>query len=399
MNQDAQYDVLIIGAGAAGLMCAIEAGKRGRRVRVIDKAEKAGKKILISGGGRCNFTNMYIDAAAYLSGNMHFCKSALAQFSQWDFMALMQKHGLSWQAKTLGQLFCEQKAPAVVKMLLDECEQAGVDICLQCEIEKIDSNSGFCLQTSLGEMRAESLVIATGGPSIPRMGSTDFALQIARKFSLPIIPFKAALVPFTFSQTDIDRYFKGLSGISLAAEVSCNGVQFRENILITHRGISGPACLQISSYWRKGDALEIDLLPGIDAGEWLLERQQSRGRAALKTILSEHLPKRLAQVLPQNLSVSLSSDTPLGDIRKRDLQNFAGQLNHWVLHPSGNEGMRTAEVCLGGVDTRVLSSKTLQVIKQPGLYFIGEAVDVTGWLGGYNFQWAWSSGWVAGQNV
>lgn len=393
------YDVLVIGAGAAGLMCAIEAGKRGRRVLLIDKAKKAGPKILISGGGRCNFTNLNVEPGAYLSANPHFCKSALARYSQWDFMALLEKHQLSWEEKTRGQLFCDQKAPAIVKMLLDECEQAGVALKLACEVIQIDKDAGFHLQTSHGDFTGTSLVIATGGPSIPRMGSSDFGVQIARQFAVSTKPFKPALVPFTFSQSDIDCYFKDLSGISLDTIISCNGVSFREDMLITHRGISGPSSLQISSYWRKGNQLEVNLLPDIDAEAWLIELQQSRGKTALKTILSERLPKRLAQRLPASLPGSLIEDTPLGEIPQLELRQFARNLNCWVLTPSGTEGMRTAEVCLGGVDTKALSSKTFQVSSQPGLYFIGEVVDVAGWLGGYNFQWAWSSGWAAGQVV
>lgn len=393
------FDVLIIGAGAAGLMCAIEAGKRGRRVLLIDKAKKAAPKILISGGGRCNFTNLYIEPGAYLSGNPHFCKSALARYSQWDFMALMEKHQLSWEEKTLGQLFCDQKAPAIVKMLMQECEQAGVEILLECEVIAIEREEGFSLNTTQGQFVCNSLVVASGGPSIPRMGSTDYGLQLARQFGVATLPFRPALVPFTFTQLDIDHYFKDLSGISLDTVIACNGVSFRESMLITHRGISGPVCLQISSYWRKGDQLEINLLPDLDAVTWLLEQQQSRGKVALKTVLSGVFPKRLAQRLPASLSRNLKADLTLGEISQADLKRFASQLNHWLLVPSGNEGMRTAEVCLGGVDTNALSSKTLQVSKQPGLFFVGEVVDVTGWLGGYNFQWAWSSGWAAGQVV
>lgn len=399
MNHSCHFDVLIIGAGAAGLICAIEAGKRGRRVLVVDKARKAAPKILISGGGRCNFTNLYIEPGAYLSGNPHFCKSALARYSQWDFMGLMEKHQLSWEEKKLGQLFCEQKAPAVVKMLLDECEQVGVEVKLECEVISIDEQAGFNLRTSQGDFNGMSLVIATGGPSIPRMGSSDFGLRIARQFNVPTLPFRPALVPFTFSQPNIDRYFKDLSGISLDTIITCNDVSFRESMLITHRGISGPASLQISSYWREGDKLEINLLPDLDAEEWLMAQQQLRGKAALKTILAERLPKRLAHRLPAILSGSLKLDAPLGEISQGELRQFATQLNRWLLIPSGTEGMRTAEVCLGGVDTKALSSKTLQVSGRPGLFFIGEVVDVTGWLGGYNFQWAWSSGWAAGQVV
>ena len=398
-NQAMIYDVIIIGAGAAGLMCAIEAGKRGRRVLILDKAKKVAPKILISGGGRCNFTNLYIEPGAYLSGNPHFCKSALARYSQWDFMALMEKHQLSWEEKTLGQLFCDQKSSAVVNMLVNECENVGVEIKLSSEALRIDQHNGFALHTTVGDFECESLVVASGGPSIPRMGSTDYGLQVARQFAVATVPFKPALVPFTFSQPDIDRYFKHLSGLSLEVVMTCGEVSFRESMLITHRGISGPASLQISSYWRKGDSLEIDLLPDINALDWLMTQQQNRGKAALKTVLSTHLPKRLAQRLPANLSGSLDADMPLGEIRRSDLRRLAQQLNCWLLSPSGNEGMRTAEVCLGGVDTHALSSKTMEASKLPGLFFIGEVVDVTGWLGGYNFQWAWSSGWVAGQVV
>jgi len=402
VNELSNYDVIIIGAGAAGLMCAIEAAKRGRSVLVLDKAKKAAGKILISGGGRCNFTNLNIEASAYLSGNPHFCKSALAQYTQWDFIALMDQHQLSWQEKTLGQLFCDQKSPAVVQMLLDECQQAGVEIRLECDIRTVSQDikqAGYQLETRSGVLCAASLVVACGGPSIPAMGSTDFAMQLAQQFGLKTIAFRPGLVPFTFSQSDKTRYFEGLSGIALEVIIACQGKQFREQMLITHRGLSGPACLQISSYWNAGDWLEINLLPDVDAEEWLLSQQQERGKAALKTILAERLPKRLAARLPGSLADSPHADTRLGDIPQGVLKAFASQLNSWQMMPAGTEGLRTAEVCLGGVDTHALSSKTMQVNKMPGLFFIGEAVDVTGWLGGYNFQWAWSSGWVAGQVV
>jgi len=394
-----KYDVIIIGAGAAGLMCAIEAGKRGRRVLVLDKAPKLAPKILISGGGRCNFTNLYIAPGAYLSANPHFCKSALARFTQWDFIALMDKHQLSWQEKTLGQLFCDDKSVAVVTMLEKECAQQGVETRLNTEVVEVNSKDGFAVTTNSGDYSSESLVMATGGPSVPRMGSTDFGVQIARRFGLRSIPFKPALVPFTFTQVDIERHFKDLSGISIEAIISCNGVSFRENLLITHRGLSGPACLQISSYWKSGDSLEINLLPDTDAEAWLLESRQTRGKASLKTILSEHFPRRLAERLASTLLDTDCAEKSLGAIKESELKTLAARLNGWVLKPSGTEGMRTAEVSLGGVDTNELSSKTMQANKVPGLYFIGETVDVTGWLGGYNFQWAWASGWVAGQFV
>ncbi len=392
-------DVIIIGAGAAGLMCAIEAGKRGRRVIVLDKARKLAPKILISGGGRCNFTNLYVEPGAYRSTNPHFCKSALARFTQWDFIALMDKHQLSWQEKTLGQLFCDEKSPAVVAMLENECIEQGVEIKLNCEVTAVEHSEGFKVLCKTGDYLSEALVIATGGPSIPRMGSTAFGVQIARQFGMRSIPFQPALVPFTFAQIDIDRYFKDLSGIAVEAIISCNGTSFRENLLITHRGLSGPACLQISSYWNKGDCIEINLLPETDAEVWLLESRQARGKANLKTILAKYFPKRLAARLADTLLETPYAEMPLGEIRVSELKALAEQLNRWVLHPAGTEGMRTAEVSLGGVDTNELSSKTMQANKLPGLYFIGETVDVTGWLGGYNFQWAWASGWVAGQVV
>jgi len=391
------YDVIIIGAGAAGLACAIEAKKRGRRVVILDKADKAGKKILISGGGRCNFTNLFIEPEAYLSNNPHFCKSALSRYSQWDFIAKLESHQLSWSEKTLGQLFCDQKSPAVLNMLLSECSE--VDMLFNIEIDKIEFDKNYLIKSTQGEFQAESLVVATGGPSIPKMGSTDFGLKVAKQFGLKSIPFKPALVPFTFLQTDIDRYFKDLSGLSLEVVMSCNGQSFKEMALITHRGISGPVVLQISSYWKKNDPIIIDLLPGLDATELLLTVQQDKGTTALKNILSEYFSKRLALRFSQTLIAVDLSEKTLGEIKQTDLKEFAHALNNWVLTPSGTEGMRTAEVCTGGVDTNELSSKTMCSTKRPGLYFIGETVDVTGWLGGYNFQWAWSSGWAAGQVV
>ena len=390
-------DVIIIGAGAAGLMCAIEASKRGRKVLVFEAAEKAGKKILISGGGRCNFTNLHIDPATYLSKNPHFCKSALARYTQWDFIALMEKHNLDWHEKTLGQLFCNDKAPAVLKMLLKECQNVGIK--LQAKVDSIQYKDQYMVSVDGQRYQSDALVIATGGPSIPKMGATDFGLQVARQFGIKTLSFRPALVPFTFHQNDIDRYFKDLSGLSVDALVSCNGQSFREGVLITHRGISGPAILQISSYWYKGDEISVDLLPDLDASDWLLQMQDDRGKTELKTILSKLFPKRLAIRLADTLTDQSLSNLSLGQIKQSDLKAFGATLNNWVLRPSGTEGMRTAEVCTGGVNTDELSSKTMEVKSQAGLYFIGETVDVTGWLGGYNFQWAWSSGWAAGQAV
>ena len=397
MQATASYDVIIVGAGAAGLMCAAQAGKRGRRVLLVDKAEKIGKKILISGGGRCNFTNLGVHAGAYLSHNPHFCKSALARYTPQHFLDLMRQHKLSWHEKTLGQLFCEQKAPAIVEMLWQECAQAEVELRLNTTIEDFAQvDGGFQLQTDAGEQwQAISLVIATGGPSIPRMGATDSGLQIAKRFGLKSIPFVPALVPFTFTQDMLDGLLAGLAGVSTEVVVSCGQGSFREQMLFTHRGLSGPAMLQISSYWRKGMALEIDLLPGRDAYAWLQVMQQQRPKAELKTLLAEVLPQRLAQ----RLCEQVIPNRPLGQYADKALQAIVQQLQAWELTPSGTEGMRTAEVSLGGVDTRELSSKTFEARKVPGLYFIGETVDVTGWLGGYNFQWAWASGWCAGQYV
>ena len=397
MQATASYDVIIVGAGAAGLMCAAQAGKRGRRVLLVDKAEKIGKKILISGGGRCNFTNLGVHAGAYLSHNPHFCKSALARYTPQHFLDLMRQHKLGWHEKTLGQLFCEQKAPAIVEMLWQECAQAEVELRLNTTIEDFAQvDGGFQLQTDAGEQwQAMSLVIATGGPSIPRMGATDSGLQIAKRFGLKSIPFVPALVPFTFTQDMLDGLLAGLAGVSTEVVVSCGQGSFREQMLFTHRGLSGPAMLQISSYWRKGMALEIDLLPGRDAYAWLQVMQQQRPKAELKTLLAEVLPQRLAK----RLCEQVIPNRPLGQYADKALQAIVQQLQAWELTPSGTEGMRTAEVSLGGVDTRELSSKTFEARKVPGLYFIGETVDVTGWLGGYNFQWAWASGWCAGQYV
>ncbi|SMN00438.1 NAD(FAD)-utilizing dehydrogenases [uncultured Candidatus Thioglobus sp.] len=390
-------DVIIIGAGAAGLMCAIEASQRGRKVLLLDKSEKAGKKILISGGGRCNFTNLYIDPEAYISANPHFCKSALSRYTQWDFIALLENAGLHWTEKTLGQLFCDEKAGAVLKMLLKKCDE--VDIQLATNIENISYDSDYKLTTDKGNFQAPSLVIATGGASIPKMGATDFGLQVAKQFGIKSIAFKPALVPFTFHQDDIERYFKDLSGLTVDAIVRCNNQSFREGVLITHRGISGPAILQISSYWQKNDEISINLLPDLDASVWLLTMRDKHPKSELKTILSEYFPRRLSIRFADVLTHKQLSNKALNQIKKEDLIALGSVLNHWILTPSGTEGMRTAEVCVGGVNTNELSSKTMESTQQKGLYFIGETVDVTGWLGGYNFQWAWASAYAAGQYV
>lgn len=389
------YDVIIIGAGAAGMMCAIEAAKNNKKTLLLDKADKVGKKILISGGGRCNFTNLYTDASAYLSHNPHFCKSALSRYTPWDIQVLFEKHKLSWTEKTLGQLFCDQKSKAVVTMLLNECEANGVDVQLSTSIKSLRKTTQFEIISNTGEYSSTSLVIATGGASIPRMGATDFALQIAKQFSIKNIPFRAGLVPFIFSQKDLEHYFTNLSGLAFEAIVSCNNTSFREGVLITHKGLSGPAILQISSYWNKGDAISINLFPDDDAVAWLIEQKTQHPKMELITLLSRKLPKRLVQ----KLSETLFNNQPIEQVSQKELSHFGEQLNQWVLYPSSTEGMRTAEVCLGGVDSNELSSKTFETKKVSGLYFIGEAIDVTGHLGGYNFQWAWASGWCAGQYV
>ncbi len=388
------YDVIIIGAGAAGLMCGIEAGKRGRKVLILDKADKVGKKILISGGGRCNFTNLYTEADSFLSNNQHFCKSALSRYTQWDFMALMESHGLSWEEKSLGQLFCDQKSKAVVELLIDKCRAENVFIQLNSKINSITKDDVFTLSSTSGDYSAESLVIATGGPSIPAMGSTDFALHIAAQFSINTIPFTPALVPFTLTDQELESTFKDLSGISTPVSItSQSGQTFEEAILFTHRGISGPAILQISSYWQQGESISINLFPHENIEEWLIKQREEHPLAELKTILAYKLPKRLASVLCE----ILLTNKPMQQFNPQDLEKIASQLSNWKLTPSGTEGMRTAEVSRGGIDTDELSSKTMEAKKVDGLYFIGEGVDVTGHLGGFNFQWAWASGWCAGQ--
>lgn len=392
-----KYDVIIIGAGAAGLMCAAEALKRNRSVLILEKSNKPGKKILISGGGRCNFTNLNIEPQAFLSKNPHFCKSALSRYTQWDIIALLESFQLSWKEKKLGQLFCDQKSTGVLSALLKNCQKAHIK--MNIETFSIKKEQSYVLSTNNGEYQTQSLVIATGGPSIPKMGASDFGLKIAKQFGLKSVSFKPGLVPLTFQQEDINTYFKELSGISLDVVVSCDHTNFREGLLITHRGLSGPAILQISSYWKKGESIKINLLPDLDAGAYLLKMQQERGKALLKTILADFFPNRLAERFANTLGSKRLAKITLGEIKKKDLKIFGSCLNNWILTPSGTEGMRTAEVCKGGVETNELSSKTMESNKQPGLYFIGETVDVTGWLGGYNFQWAWSSGWAAGQVV
>ncbi|WP_367607636.1 NAD(P)/FAD-dependent oxidoreductase [Legionella sp. W05-934-2] len=390
-----KFDVVIIGAGAAGLMCAIEAGKRGRRVLVLDQSNKVGKKILMSGGGRCNFTNYDIDPDKYISRNPHFCKSALNRYTQWDFIHLVERHHIAYYEKTLGQLFCQNKASDIVNMLLNECERANVTIQLQQTIKKITQTSdGFTLSTSNQMIQATSCVIATGGLSIPTMGSSPFGYQVAEQFGIPVHPTRAGLVPFTLQPHD-KEIFADLAGISLDCIVSCRGQSFREQMLFTHRGLSGPAMLQISSYWQPGDNLTITLLPDID---WSMEMDKLctyHREVAVKNAFCDYFPKRVVLTL---LPVHLL-EKAIKQLTPTDWQTIIAHLSQWIIKPNGTEGYRTAEVTLGGVDCDALSSKTFAAHTIPNLYFIGEVVDVTGWLGGYNFQWAWSSGWAAGQYV
>lgn len=389
--------VIIIGAGAAGLMCAMSAAARGRRVLLLDHANKAGKKILMSGGGRCNFTNLYCEPANFLSHNPHFCKSALARFTQWDFIALVAKHGVPYHEKKLGQLFCDHKSSDILGLLLEECEQAGVDLRLNTSVSEISRHEGgYRLETSQGPAQCESLVIATGGLSIPTLGATGFGYQVARQFGHTVLPTRAGLVPFTVTDPQLKALCEALSGTSVEdCRVSCKGQSFVENILFTHRGLSGPAILQISSYWQPGDVVSIDLLPALDLPTWLAEQQRERPNSELKTLLAELFTKKMAGLLAEQWFTS----KPMKQYSPGELKAIAERLGNWQLVPAGTEGYRTAEVTLGGVDTREVSSKTLESLKSPGLYFVGEVLDVSGHLGGFNFQWAWASGYAAAQYV
>jgi predicted Rossmann fold flavoprotein len=384
---------MIIGAGAAGLMCAIAAGQRGRRVLVVDHANKVGKKILMSGGGRCNFTNLGVTPANYLSANPHFAKSALARYTPADFIALVEKHGIAWHEKELGQLFCDESSKQIVRMLLDECAAAGVTIETDCGVQRARKTpEGFNVLTARGEVHAEALVVASGGLSIPSMGASGFGYELARQFGHAVLPTRAGLVPLTLSGKHQEHY-QDLAGVALPmAETRVGRQAFRAGLLLTHRGLSGPSILQISSYWQPGDDLRIDLLPDADAAAWLATQRAARPLAELKTVLGEALPKRLAQ----RMCDLWFESRPMRQYREAELARIAAQLHHWPIVASGTEGYRTAEVTLGGVDTDGLSSSTMQSKHVPGLYFIGEVVDVTGWLGGYNFQWAWASGQAAG---
>ncbi|WP_299008684.1 NAD(P)/FAD-dependent oxidoreductase [uncultured Shewanella sp.] len=413
-------DVIVIGAGAAGLMCALTAGYRGRNVLLLDNAKQLGRKILISGGGRCNFTNLGIEPSAYLCQNPHFCKSALARYTQWDFIAMVERHGIDYHEKTLGQLFCDDSAKQIVEMLKTECEWAGVNIQLRTEIVAIKATgAGYQIETSQGQYACESLVIATGGLSMPKLGATPFGYQVAKQFSVPVLPTSAALVPFTLQVADKNK-FECLSGISLPVIASSEcGKSFKEALLFTHRGLSGPSVLQISSYWQPGQAVYFNLIPELDFMTWLTETIKESPKLSLKNALCRIMPKRfierllaLGELESGELALGVDTDNAtnesvtnesrigrksINQLSKAEQAFLLDYFTRWTIYPNGTEGYRTAEVTLGGVNTDALSSKTMEVKAQKGLYFIGEVVDVSGWLGGYNFQWAWSSGYAAGE--
>ena len=391
-----QFDVVVVGAGAAGMMCAIEAGKRGRSVLVIDHAKDPGEKIRISGGGRCNFTNIHAAPANFLSANPKFCVSALRRYRPSDFIALVQKHGIAFHEKTLGQLFCDGSAKQIITMLLTEMRAAHCELRLETGVDRVSrEGEGFELALSTGaNVRCQSLVIATGGKSIPKMGATGFGYEIARQFGLGVVETRPALVPLTFEVKTLERLVP-LSGVALDAVVAHGKTKFQEGMLFTHRGLSGPSILQISSYWREGDEIRVDMAPGVDALATLKAARTATPRRAVSTVLATLLPQRVAQIV----SDDEGAQGNIADCSDKTLGRLAASVNAWTFKPVGSEGYRTAEVTLGGVDTNDLDSRTLQAKEVPGLYFIGEVVDVTGWLGGFNFQWAWASGWSAGQAV
>ncbi|MCK4494681.1 MAG: NAD(P)/FAD-dependent oxidoreductase [Methylococcales bacterium] len=390
-----RFDTIIIGAGASGLMCAIEAGKRGRKVLVLDHTNKVGKKILMSGGGRCNFTNYTIDSEQYLSSNPHFCKSALSRYSQWDFLVLINRYQIAFHEREHGQLFCDDSAKEIVDLLLTEIKHAKVVIKLNANVRNITKDSDlFVIHTSEYVLYSHSLTIATGGLSIPKIGASPFGYKIAQQFNIPVIPTRAGLVPFTLQPKDKEKWSK-LSGIAVKCSVNNRGQHFKENLLFTHRGVSGPAILQISSYWQTGETIQINLLPDMDLNAILRQQRQQAKTIKVKKFLNDYLPKRLLSTF---LSVSVL-ETVLANLSDKKIQLITQTLQSWKLQPNATEGYRTAEVTLGGIDCHAISSKTFESHHVKGLYFIGEVLDVTGQLGGYNFQWAWSSGWCAGQYV
>lgn len=386
-------DVIVLGAGAAGMFAAIEAGRRGRRVLVVDHAKAAGEKIRISGGGRCNFTNTGFGVERFLGRNPRFALSPLRRYTARDFVARVDAAGIAWHEKTLGQLFCDGSATQIVSMLLRDMAAVGVELWLGCSIGSVRRGAqGFEVETARGVVRAESVIVATGGKSIPKMGATGIGYQIAEQFGLPIVETRPALVPLTFAEQELG-WMQPLAGVSVAGRVSHGRTGFDEAVLFTHRGLSGPAVLQISSYWREGEAITLNLLPGVDVAEYLVAAKQKAGKAALRTVLGQILPEKLARLVEQRAGVA----APMAEVPRAVLQKVADQVTGWQMRPVGSEGYRTAEVTLGGVDTEALEARRMEAKGVPGLFFVGEVVDVTGWLGGYNFQWAWSSGWVAGQ--
>ncbi len=390
-----QFDVIIIGAGAAGLFCAAQAGQRGRRVLLLDNGKKPGRKILMSGGGRCNFTNLYTEPAAYLSHNPHFCKSALARYTQWDFIDLVNRHGIAWHEKTLGQLFCDDSAQQIVDLLLAECDRGNVTLRLRSEVLSVTRDErGYTLQLNGSTVQAEKLVIASGGLSMPGLGASPFGYKIAEQFGLSVFPTRAALVPFTLHKPLLEQ-LQTLSGVALDTTIDAeDGTRFKEAMLFTHRGLSGPAVLQISSYWQPGEFVTVDLSPATPLAPFLTAQRDAHPNLSLKNSLAKILPKRLVEVLQ---ALNVVPDVTLKQLNSRQQTELAQTLHAWRIQPNGTEGYRTAEVTLGGVDTTQLSSKTMEARAVPGLYFIGEVADVTGWLGGYNFQWAWSSAWACAQ--
>lgn len=390
-----QFDVIIIGAGAAGLFCAAQAGQRGRRVLLLDNGKKPGRKILMSGGGRCNFTNLYTEPAAYLSHNPHFCKSALARYTQWDFIDLVNRHGIAWHEKTLGQLFCDDSAQQIVDLLMAECDKGNVTLRLRSEVLSVTRDErGYTLQLNGSTVQAEKLVIASGGLSMPGLGASPFGYKIAEQFGLSVFPTRAALVPFTLHKPLLEQ-LQTLSGVALDTTIDAeDGTRFKEAMLFTHRGLSGPAVLQISSYWQPGEFVTVDLSPATPLAPFLTAQRDAHPNLSLKNSLAKILPKRLVEVLQ---ALNVVPDVTLKQLNSRQQTELAQTLHAWRIQPNGTEGYRTAEVTLGGVDTTQLSSKTMEARAVPGLYFIGEVADVTGWLGGYNFQWAWSSAWACAQ--
>ena len=389
----ADWDAIILGAGAAGMMCAAIAGQRGRRVLLVDHADQPGKKILISGGGRCNFTNIHTAADRYLSANPHFAKSALGRYSAQDFIALVDRYGIAWHEKTLGQLFCDGSAKQIVAMLEEECAIGGVTMALAQPVTDVTHGDGrYRVKVGGVEHRAPALVLATGGPSIPKMGATGFAYDVARQFGLAIVQPRPALVPFTLGEED--ALFQALSGVSAPVEVRWNKTRFREAALFTHRGLSGPAMLQISSYWQHRTPIQVDFLPDLDA-DWLIQAKRDRPRVSLRKVVGQALTERLADALLERVGL----EGEMGNLSDKALRQLGARLHDWPFAPTGTEGYAKAEVTVGGIATAGLSSRTMEATKMPGLYAIGEAVDVTGWLGGYNFQWAWASGWAAGQAI